>query len=304
MALFQQMMIFFFFMVIGFYLGKKQILDEPTSKHISWIVIHVANPAMILSGVMGGGSRLSGRDLLLTVGIAVGMFSVLIIIGVIVTKILPLEKEDKGIYRMMFVFANIGFMGFPIISAVYGKAALINATIYLLPFNLLIYTYGILCLRSESGFQVKDVMKSVCNIGVIASILAIVLYFSSIAMPSPIVQAVDMLSNLTGPLSMLVIGASFVELSWRDLFSDGKLIVFTLIRLLLIPVIGILIVKAITDNVIINQVFGIMITAPIASMCVMMAKQYTKNDTTASKGVALSTLLAMVSIPLVMNVLM
>lgn len=303
MALVQQMMIFFFFMAIGFYLAKKQILDEVTSKHISYIVIHVANPAMILSGVMGGGLHLSGRDLLLTAEIACGMFAFLIGVGILFVKILKVETEDTGIYRMMFAFANIGFMGFPIISAVYGKSALINATIYLLPFNLLIYTYGILCLRRQGKTSLKTLLKSVCNVGVIAAILAIGLYFTHIFIPAPIVQAVDMLSNLTGPLSMLVVGASFVKLSLKDMFIDVKLLIFTLVRLFIIPIIGILIVKAITDNAIIVQVFGIMITAPVASMCVMMAKEYTKRDTTASKGVALSTLFAIVSIPIVVNFL-
>ena len=252
MVLLKQMLIFFFIMALGFMMGKKNIMDEKSSRCISWLVVNIANPALILSGSMTAGDRLSGGELLLTAGIAVGMFAVLIFLACFLPGLFCVPEEGKGIYRIMFVFSNIGFMGFPILSAVYGKGALINATVYLLPFNLLIYTYGILCLQKGKEKVGGNLFRSVVNVGVLASV--------------------------------------------------ASLIIYLLLRLILIPILGICLVKAITENEVIIQVFRIIIATPAASMCVMMSKQYGGDDLLAARGVALSTLFSVVTLPLVVSV--
>ena len=302
MVLLKQMLIFFFIMALGFMMGKKNIMDEKSSRCISWLVVNIANPALILSGSMTAGDRLSGGELLLTAGIAVGMFAVLIFLACFLPGLFCVPEEGKGIYRIMFVFSNIGFMGFPILSAVYGKGALINATVYLLPFNLLIYTYGILCLQKGKEKVGGNLFRSVVNVGVLASVASLIIYLGRIPIPAPVSQAVDMLSGLTGPLSMLVIGASFAFIDLRELYRDVRLPVFVLLRLILIPILGICLVKAITENEVIIQVFRIIIATPAASMCVMMSKQYGGDDLLAARGVALSTLFSVVTLPLVVSV--
>ena len=110
----------------------------------------------------------------------------------------------------MVVFSNIGFMGFPLLTAMYGSEAVLYAAIFTLPYNLLIYTYGISMLetdtREEKGETKRIPWKKIFNIGVIACIIAVILYFVRPTVPVFLEDAIDRLGSLTAPLSMLVIG--------------------------------------------------------------------------------------------------
>ena len=139
----------------------------------------------------------------------------------------------------------------------------------------------------------------ILNVGVISSLLAIIIYVSGIRMPSIITISAKHLSNLAAPLSMMVIGQSMIHISPKELFGDVRLLLFSLIKLILVPVIGVSILKLfIQDQMIINVCYIILAT-PIGSMTAMIAQQYGGNYSLSSRGVALSTLMSVVTIPLV-----
>ena len=151
MLLLQQMIVLFILMLLGYYMRKKDILSDEMCKSLSWIVVNIANPAMILSGSVNSENGIAGEELLMTMILAVGIFAGLIIISLLIPIILRVPSHSAGVYRVMTIFSNIGFMGFPVISALYGTEALLYASVFLIPFNLLIYTYGILALKSNDG---------------------------------------------------------------------------------------------------------------------------------------------------------
>ncbi len=303
MILLQQMAIFFFIMFLGFLAARKGIVDTGVSKSLSWIIVNIANPALILSGgISGARTGTSGGEIGTSLVLAVGMFGSLMFLAWLFPLLLRMEYRKRGGYRLMFVFTNLGFMGFPLISNVYGKGALIHATLYVLLFNLLIYTYGILCIQYDSEAPRESRWKSIGNPGVVMGVAAVVIYMLKLSLPGVVVQAADMLSSLTGPLSMLVIGASFADMDMKELYRDKKLLLFVLVRLTVVPILAIWLVKGIVGDGMVCNVFRIMIATPVASMCAMMAKQYSRDDNLVTRGVALSTLLSVVTIPFVVAV--
>ena len=227
------------------------------------------------------------------------MFAVLLILAWASPIVFRASEDEKGIYKLMTTFNNIGFMGFPVIAAVYGNEALLYAAIFTLPFNVLIYTYGIAMVRGKDaegeGFQ----WKRICNIGVVSCLVAVVLYLSSAPVPGFVRTTVGGLSGLTGPLSMMVIGISLSSISLRELFLDKKLLSYAAVKLLVIPVIGTLIIKQFITDELLTAVCMIMLATPVASMAVMLAGQYDRNIELASKGVAITTILSVITIPIV-----
>ncbi len=338
MIVLQQMIILFLLIIVGFICSRIGILDDVGSKRVSSIVVHVANPALILSAGINPESTLRGTDLLKTFGLSLAVFAILIIIAQILPRILRVPVSERSAYQVMMVFSNIGFMGFPLISAVYGSDALLSASLFLIPYNVLIYTYGINLIkaggreaRKEAAFRgeggriperdfeaaadghvmeqeldsaeekqsVTDLLKKVFNIGVIACILTLILYMTRCPVPYIIEETVDHLSGLTAPLSMMVIGASISKINVKKLLQDWKLVVYILIKLLLIPAAGVLILKNAGISYALLGAYAVILAAPVGSMTVMLAQEYDGNDELASKGVALSTLLSVVTIPLV-----
>lgn len=110
------------------------------------------------------------------------------------------------------------------------------------------------------------------------------------------------LSNLTGPLSMLVIGISIAAMELKDLFTDVKLLKFALIKLLAVPVAAMLLVCQVIDNRLICEVFLVMMATPAASMCAILSQQYGGDYELAAKGVALTTILSVVTMPIVSEI--
>lgn len=286
-------------MLLGYYGSSKGVLDAKAGKMLSWIVINIANPALLLNSAVGSDGKASGWELVNTAVIAVLMFAVLLVLAWFAPIVFRASEDEKGIYKLMTTFNNIGFMGFPVIAAVYGNEALLYAAVFTLPFNVLIYTYGIAMVRGKDAKQEGFQWKKICNIGVVSCLIAVVLYLSSAPVPLFAKTAIGGLSGLTGPLSMMVIGISLSSISLKELFLDRKLLAYAAVKLLVIPVIGTFIIRQFISDEILTAVCMIMLATPVASMSVMLAGQYDRNVELASKGVALTTILSVVTIPAV-----
>ena len=344
MVMLQQMIVMFLMMTVGYLCYKKQILTEEVSKKVSAIVVNVANPCMILSSALTD-QKMQGKELLQTLAIVVFMYAFLLIVAQLLPKILRIRKESRGAYAAMMVFANIGFMGFPVLAAMYGNGALLYGAVFQIPFNILIYTYGVAVLTGKPNaggktevdgkpemtgktgqcqdvqgitetvnekFENKEsnreqqgkkqgtveIMKKVFNIGVIACIAAMLIYFLRIPVPSFLQAFITNLGNLTAPLSMMIIGASLAQMPLKELFLDKKLLLFSLVKLLILPAAWMLMVNRVAEQEILRGVCLVMVATPAGSMTAMLAQQYGGDYETASRGVALTTVLSVVTMPI------
>lgn len=299
MVLLQQMGILFVYMMIGYVACKKKYFDQEFGKKLSWLVVNVANPMLAISAVVNNEEQIAKKDFYVTVLLAICFYAFFLILAQILPRLIGVQKSDIGVYKMMTTFNNIGFMGFPVIAAAYGNGALIYAVPFSIMFNILCYTWGIqtLCGGGEKGNW-----KRIINIGTISGIISIVLFFMQIPVPKMICSLSAGLSNLTGPLSMLVIGISIAAMELKDLFTDVKLLKFALIKLLAVPVAAMLLVCQVIDNRLICKVFLVMMATPAASMCAMLSQQYGGDYELAAKGVALTTILSVVTMPIVSEI--
>ena len=299
MVLLQQMGILFVYMMIGYVACKKEYFDQEFGKKLSWLVVNVANPMLAISAVVNNEEQIAKKDFYVTVLLAICFYAFFLILAQSLPRLIGVQKSDIGVYKMMTTFNNIGFMGFPVIAAAYGNGALIYAVPFSIMFNILCYTWGIqtLCGGGEKGNW-----KRIINIGTISGIISIVLFFMQIPVPKMICSLSAGLSNLTGPLSMLVIGISIAAMELKDLFTYVKLLKFALIKLLAVPVAAMLLVCQVIDNRLICEVFLVMMATPAASMCAMLSQQYGGDYELAAKGVALTTILSVVTMPIVSEI--
>lgn len=298
MLLLQQMLVLFIYMMLGFFLARKGVLDERAGKTFSWMVVNVANPALIILPTINKETTLSPEQIWEALKLAVIMYVALIVIAKVITMFMRTSME-KNLYQMMMIFNNIAFMGFPIVAAAYGPDALLYSALFTLPFCLLIYTYGIVLITANGEKQEKLKLRSIFNIGVIAVIFALAMLFIKPDMPEFVITATKGVSNLTGPLSMMVIGISLAGMKLKDVFCDKTLWLFSFVKLLVIPIIGTLIVIQLLDNDLLCHVCMVMLGTPVASMVVMLAQTYDADSELMSRGVALTTILSVITIPMV-----
>lgn len=300
MILLKQMIIFFAIMLVGVIANKKKLVTSEGCKVLSAIVVNIANPALILSASINKDATVQGSQLLIVAGLAIGVYIFLIIFSFIIIKILRMKQNESSTYQVMTVFSNIGFMGFPMISATYGTEALLYASFFLIPYNVLIYTWGIRMMSKNSEVSNnKLVLSKIFNIGVIACVVTIIIYLLRIPMPSIFESIITSLSNITAPLSMIVIGVYLANMGLKRLVSDKKLILFAVIKQIVVPLLGVYILELFNIESAYVAVCMVMLATPVGSMTAMLAEQYNGDYELASRGVALSTVISMGTMPLV-----
>ena len=299
----QQMLVLFFLMGIGFIAFKCNIITSETKGRLSSIVVNIANPALILTSVTGGSINIKKMEFLYTLEISLIIFFILILLAAIIPRFIGIEKQIRGVYSAMLIFSNISFMGFPIISEVYGSEALLYASVFLLPYNILIYTYGIKLMnkKDENREEKKqDIQwRRILNNGVIACIISIFIFLTNLQLPYVVNKTMDLLGNLTAPLSMMVIGASLVMIRIREIITDYKLLIFVGIKQFVIPILLSLAIFTVVPNKLLCGVCMIMLSTPVGSMTSMLAEEYNGDFELASKGVAITTLVSVISLPIV-----
>ena len=310
----QQMLVLFGMMLVGYFCYKINWIDDHTYGKLSKIVVNILNPLLVIDGVLGKNTGEDLNKLAINFGMMILYFIFLIIISIPVVKILRTEKKNLELYRLMMIFSNVGFMGIPVISALYGSGVIIYIVFYMLGYNFLLYTYCIILARrsaqrnsqrseKENGenntVSFKDNIKSIMNPGVVAGTFAIVLFVMNIQVAAPVASFIKYLSQCVVPMSMILIGASMAQHELKTIFNEMKMYWFLLIRLVIIPIAVALLVRQLPIDSQILGVFILMLAMPVGSIVVLVAMEQGADSTCCTKGSVVSTLLSIITIPIV-----
>lgn len=310
----QQMLVLFGMMLVGYFCYKIDWIDDHTYGKLSKIVVNILNPLLVIDGVLGKNTGEDLNKLGINFGMMIIYFIFLIIISIPVVKLLRPEKKNVELYRLMMIFSNVGFMGIPVISALYGSGVIIYIVFYMLGYNFLLYTYGIILARrsaqrnsqrseKENGenntVSFKDNIKSIMNPGVVAGTFAIVLFVMNIQVAAPVASFIKYLSQCVVPMSMILIGASMAQHELKTIFNEMKMYWFLLIRLVIIPIAVALLVRQLPIDSQILGVFILMLAMPVGSIVVLVAMEQGADSTCCTKGSVVSTLLSIITIPIV-----
>lgn len=282
-------------MLIGMYARKKGMLTKETEAKLSAIVVNIAYPAIILTGVTGSGPHIAAEELGEAI-FAVALLLALTMAAWALPRMLGYRAQERGIVNLMTVFANIGFMGIPMIQGLYGPDALIYMTVFLIPFNLLFYSYAMKMIRSDGEpFRARELL----NAGMIACVLAIVIYFADVRLPYVIATSITMVGNMTAPLAMMLTGAFLPDANFGAILRDGRTIAFTLLKMIAVPVLITWVIAHFVSNVYVLAVCMVALATPSGNVLVLLAALYNKEAyPTALSGIALTTLVSVVTMPL------
>ena len=300
-VVFQQMLVIFLLIAIGYFIYKKGFVGEDASRTFSWLVVNVTNPAVIISSVLDADPisdlGVLAWDMLITLLI----YAASILLGVLIPWLLRAPKKERGFYHAMTVYPNSGFMGIPVISAVLGNQAMIFVVIYNILFNLFFYSHGMYVLTpSEGGKRHLHIdWKQIMNIGTVFSLIALAICIFRIKLPAVLSETVSYTGRATTLLAMLVLGMALARIPFREIFSDLRLLVYSLIRLLVIPLAAGLILRQVTDQTLFVQCMVMLLAMPGANLPLMYCQQENIRADVLAKGITLTTLLSLVTITLV-----
>ena len=298
MVVFQTMLKLFLLLVLGFVLFKCHIFDEYTNKKISALIVNVASPMLIISSIAG----VEGNDksiVFLMIGAGILMYIGFIILGKIINRLFPFPKKDWPVYECMVVFANTGFMGYPVLLDVFGQEAVFYASLIHMAFNFFVYTYAIMCLTKSDDSEFKLNFKQLLTPGIVLIFIGILIYLFDMQLPSVLMDTINSVGSLTAPLSMMMIGSSLAVYPIKDSFTDWRSYVFAFVRLIIVPFVTMIVCRLLHINPYYANITIITNAMPVGSMVLMLATQYNANVKIVTKNIVVSTLLSVITIPIV-----
>lgn len=291
-----QMGVLFILLIVGYAIYKLKVIDEEMNKKLSSLCLKVTCPALVLGAVASSGQQGDPQKVLLVFAISVGLYVVFPLLGWALARLLRVPKEDRALYQFMTIFSNVGNMGFPVILAIFGREAIIYSSVFNLAFNIFVYTLGVRLMSPQDDAHFD--YKKLVNPGTVACLLALILYFTGLQLPKMLTDVLDSLGSMTAPLSMLIIGASLASIPMKEVFREVRLYPYTLIKQLVFPVALFFILRLFLDDPVMLGTIVVVSAMPVAATTVMFANQYGGNTALATKGIFLTTLASVATIPL------
>ena len=302
LPVFAQMLVLFLILILGYIGGKTKVLTVADNKPLSKMVNCITNPCSVLHSALCVERALANGEVLKLIAITVIMYFGLILIAEITTRVLGVKPNEQGQYKFMMVFSNVGYMGIPVVRVIFGEEATFCVAVFIMVFYLFIYTYGVRQICSEPGQKGIDWKKVICPM-TISSLVAIIGYLAGIQVGGVVKDTLKTVANITTPCAMLIIGCALSSVPVKYVFSNWRLYIVALLKLLVIPVVVYLLLKPIMGASMVLGVMVVIMAMPVATIITMLSAQYDKDQTLAASSVFITTLLSVITIPLLAAVL-
>ena len=234
------------------------------------------------------GDTLPDKELILPL-LVVGFFTYVILIGAgfLLPRYLPVQPSERGIYSFMLAFGNVGFIGYPIVAA-----SILN-----FPSTLLIFVFGTLFISGGEGKMRFDWSTLYCP-PMIASYLSILIVVTGWVPPRVISTPFILLGNVTVPAALLIIGSSIAQVPIRRMFGNVAIYLMSALRLILIPLVILYLSRLCQVDEAIANINVVLAAMPVASYGTLFCIQYQRGEIIMAEGTFLTTLLSVLSIPL------
>lgn len=288
--------VFVLLVLPGFFAVRRKIISSIHIDGFSTLLVNFLWPAMVIDAMT---STTLTQEILNTVlyslAICLGGYFIAVIVSYIFVRIFKISPALEGISKSSIILNNTGFIGMPLVNAVFGAEGLIIASMAEIVCDCVIFTLGTLFMNGKGKLDIKSML----NPGFLSVIVGLILLFAQLPLPNIISSPISILGNATTPVAMFIIGAQLGELKIKKLICAKLPYVLTFIRLILIPAIVFLMLHFLfPNNSFANGILVIMFAMPSASCTAIFARQYNKDYGFATNCVMLSTVLSVFTLPL------
>ncbi|HJJ99254.1 MAG TPA: AEC family transporter [Methanocorpusculum sp.] len=295
-----QILILFLLIGVGFFCRRVGILHEASVVSLSKFLLHICVPAMIIYSMqIPFTSELLQNGELLIVA-ALGYYTVSLIVAWFAPILLRAKHEEYGVFRFMLVFSNSMFMGFPVLKMIFGPDAIFYAAIFNTPFGILAYSLGIWLLTAHGDGEGRPIfqLKLLLNAAFLSTFVGLALFLTSATIPDPINGSLALLDSVTTPLSLVVTGGFLAQLDLSSIFGNVRQYLVAGLRLLILPALVYVIFSPFLADRLILGVVVVTAGMPAATNTVMLASEHRAHPDIAAQGVFITTMVSVVTLPL------
>ncbi len=300
-ALVKVLCIFLVIIAIGYILRKKRVVSDSFDDDLNALMMNVTLPLMLVGGfTLPFDQELTQQGF----GISLIAFACLLtsfLIGLAGTRLFHVEPSRRGVWLLITTFANLGFMGFPVIEAMFGAKGLFLAAFVQITYATCFFSLGSLMMANGQGSQRFSLLKVFLSPVMLSIEFGLVLYFTQIKLPDAASSLLSMVGSMTGPIAMLIIGIKLSRFPLIEVVNDLSQYKLALSRLLAAPIMVILLLRLIPtpDYALLVPVMVIISAMPGPGNATNMAITYGGDADFAAKNTALSAILCLFTLPVV-----
>ncbi|MEA5031606.1 MAG: AEC family transporter [Sphaerochaeta sp.] len=281
---------------VGVLLRRIGIFTASTKAFLTDFVLFVTMPCSIILSFMIDieTSVLFSFALVLLVSVIVQLFCV--VLGKLLYR--KQSASRRSVLRYGILVSNSGFMGLPVAGELFGAGGLMYASIYLIPQRVVMWTAGLSCFSPEDANWKGMVKNFAFHPGMVSVYIGLTLMLAHLRLPMFIEQTMSSIGACTTPLSMMLIGSIVGEMDRSQVKIDLFSLVYSAVRLVLIPLACLLGCRLFSVDPLITGVSVVLAGMPVGSTTAILASKYGGDASFASQLVSISTVLSMLTIPL------
>jgi hypothetical protein len=283
---------------VGVICAKTKLISESSNKDLSKFVLQVVNPVVIFISYQKPYKAELAKNLLLTFVISIVVMSVLISLSYLFVR--KKEGREFEIERFSSVYSNCGFMGIPLVNALFGDEGVFYLTAFITVFNLIVWTHGVILVSGEKDF--KQVVKVFYSPTIISIILGLITFFLEVRLPDTALSALGFIKDVNTPMAMIVSGVTIAATDIPKLLKNYRVYYVCFLKLIVMPLILAVPLSLFTnfdDKV--RMTVLVAAAAPPAAMCTLLSIRYGKNSVYASEIFTAGTILSVGTLPLVVK---
>lgn len=287
----------FLIIIMGFVLVKTHLLKAQDSKSLSIVTLYLVMPCVIINAFQIKYTKEVRNGLILSFVAAILIHIALLILVKVLEKIFYLDTIEK----ISIIYSNAGNLIIPIVISVLGKEWVIYSSGFIVVQLILFWTHGKMVLCGEKKIDFK---KIILNVNIIAIFLGIFLFVTKFEMPDIITQTLSSVSNMIGPISMIVAGMLIGNMNFKEIFAYKRIYLITFLKMIICPIIILALLKycgmanLLSDGKMILLISLLATISPSASSVTQLAQIYGKNGEYASVINVVTTIVCIITMPI------
>lgn len=297
----EQIIKLFIVIAIGFAAAKSGYLPVQYKDIISKVIKQITLPLLIITSMM---SKELTQDALVNTGIAAASAMVVIVVlygaGLVTAKIFKLEEPTKTVHALLSSTGNVVFLGYPVISAVYGAEGLYYAVIYGIINDIFLWSLGVYLVNNSVGKgNSKETLKKLLNPNTISCIVGIVFMLLGVKFPPILFDTLSGVGHLTTNLSMLFIGMVLATVNIKKIYKRVSMLSIITLKMVIAPVAAAFLLKMFGVNAITCGAVVLQIAMPAQTVISIITNEADSDVSYAAEYIFLSTVLSIGTLPLV-----
>ncbi|MDO4485972.1 MAG: AEC family transporter [Bacillota bacterium] len=293
----------FIIILPGYILKKNGILTKEYTEGMSSLITYITYPCLVISAMQMEFSMRVLNNCKYVVLIFMGVILTAMLLSKLIARFAKLPASQSGLLTFMLVFGNTGFIGLPVLNGLFGHEAVFYGALCDASYDVFMFTIGLSLIQSSAAGEKKgritDTLKGLANPCFFGVIIGLTLYISGITLPDIIGGPVQSIGSVTSPLAMIIVGSHLADIRFKELFTSKYSYLVCFLKLIISPAIALILVKLfIGTGSLLATVLVMQAAMPVAMCSVIFSEQYKADVSFATKGVLLTTLMCIITIPL------